>query len=173
MSNVIDFKAKNSKKTNKTNGYEALAGGSPAVIDMTEKRQAALKEDRRQVKRTILTEFIAVHAIVPGLGLMKVSLYDITENGLSFDLEEARGQFQVGENISMRIYLNHKTYFPFDVRVRHVTHIKDEAVYRHGGEFEKGSINDVALYHFIKFIETVSAGLKNDRGDILVSQINS
>lgn len=173
MSNVIDFKAKTSKKTNINNGYEALAGDGPAVIDMTEKRQALLKEDRRQVKRTILTEFIAVHAIVPGMGLMKVNLYDITENGLSFDIDEARGQFQVGENISMRIYLNHQTYFPFDVKVRHVTHVKDEGIYRHGGEFEKGSINDVALYHFIKFIETVSAGLKNDRGDILVSRINS
>ncbi|MCE3010082.1 MAG: PilZ domain-containing protein [Proteobacteria bacterium] len=167
--NVIDLKVRLKSR----NANTAQSEASAEVVSISEKRQEILQADRRQVKRTILTEFIAVHAVVPGMGLMKVILFDITEKGLSFDLEEVRGQFQAGEEISMRVYLNHQTYFPFTVKVRHVTHIKDESVYRHGVEFMKETLNDEALYHFVKFIETVSAGLKSDRGDVLVSNINS
>jgi hypothetical protein len=50
--------------------------------------------------------------------------------------------------------------------------IEDEGVVRHGANFIKGSVNDVALHHFIKFIETVSASLKTDNGDVQVSHIS-
>jgi hypothetical protein len=143
------------------------------MVDIGELRAAALKEDRRNVKRTILTEFIAVHAVVPEMGLMKVSLYDITQNGLAFDLEDARGAFKMGEEVAMRVYLNHQTYFPFTATIKHTKHIDDESVTRHGVEFLKGSINDIALQHFVAFLESVSASLRHDKGDVLVSNINS
>lgn len=169
MGNVIDIRA----RLKSSNNNEALAEGSASVTDITEKRTEMLKEDRRQVKRTILTEFIAVHTVVPGMGLMKVALFNINTDGLAFDIESARGHFQVGEEVAMRVYLNHQTYFPFIVKVRHVTEIADEGMHRHGAEFVKDTINDVALHHFVKFIENVSASLKHDGGDVLVSNINS
>ena len=169
MGDIIDFQSR--AKTKEI--QKQLKSGEAGVVDIAEKRAEILSQDRRNVKRTILTEFIAVHTVLPGMGLLKVTLYDINENGVAFDIEDARGHFSAGEEVAMRVYLNHQTYFPFVVKVKHVGHIQDESVHRHGAEFVKGSINDVALHHFVKFVESVSAGLKHDNGDILVSNINS
>jgi hypothetical protein len=168
MSNVIDIRSRLGGNTQAFDHNEEAA-----IVDITERRSELQKEDRRQVRRTILTEFIAVHTIVPGAGLMKVALFDINENGVAFDLDYKKGRFQVGEEIAMRVYLNHTTYFPFFVKIKHITDIQDEEVHRHGCEFASNTINDVAFHHFVKFIENVSAALKQDKGDIIVSNLNS
>jgi len=72
----------------------------------------------------------------------------------------------------MRVYLNYKTYFGFVVKVQNSRFVPSEGVVRHGTHFMKGTLNDVALHHFVKFIETVSASLKTDDGDIQVSNIS-
>jgi hypothetical protein len=170
MGDVIDFKARHkSQKTETQNNSMAAA----SVVSITELRNDALTEDRRKVRRTILTEFIAVHTVVPGMGLMKVALFNIHEDGLAFDIDFKKGHFQPGEEIAMRVYLNHQTYFSFVVKIKHITDVSDEEVHRHGCEFVRGTINDVALHHFVKFVETVSASLKHDNGDVTVSNINS
>ena len=170
MGKVLDLV---SRLKSGNNSEVSIVDSSASVTDITSQRAETLKHDRRQVKRTILTEFIAVHAIVPGMGLMKVTLFDITQKGLSFDLEEARGSFNPGEAVAMRVYLNYQTYFPFEAVVRHVSTIKDEGVVRHGCEFVVGSVNDIALQHFVAFIENVSASLRHDKGDTMVTKINS
>lgn len=166
----INDRLKSHKNEHKTN--EALVEPS-SLVDITEIRAQTLRSDRRKVKRTILTEFIAVHAVVPEEGLIKVGLFDINKQGLSFDLEQKFGSFKLGEEVAMRVYLNHQTYFPFVATVKHVTHLADEELNRHGLEFVAGTINNIALQHFVAFIETVSASLRHDKGDVLVSNINS
>lgn len=141
------------------------------VIDMTEKRNEMISQERRQVKRTILSEFVGAFALVPRKGLLKVNLYDISENGLAFDVEAEAGHFALGEEVAMRVYLNQQTYFPFVVRIQNVRAVEEEVVFRHGANFLKGTINDEALHHFVKFIETVSASLQSDAGDIMVTNI--
>lgn len=141
------------------------------VIDMTEKRNEILNQERRQVKRTILSEFVGAFALIPRKGLLKVNLYDISENGLAFDVETEAGHFALGEEVAMRVYLNQQTYFPFVVRIQNVRAVEEEDTFRHGAHFLKGTINDEALHHFVKFIETVSASLQSDAGDIMVSSI--
>lgn len=142
-----------------------------SIIDIAEIRQEMINQERRIVKRTILTEFIGAFTIVPERGLIKVSLHDISDNGIAFNMDLTTGRFRVGEEIAMRVYLNHTTYFPFTAKVSNSRVLEDEGVIRYGANFEKGTINDVALHHFIKFIETVSASLKTDDGDIQVSNI--
>ncbi|AFY00433.1 PilZ domain-containing protein [Bdellovibrio bacteriovorus] len=142
------------------------------VLDITEARQEILSRDRRDVKRTILTEFVGAFVVLPEKGLLKAALYDISENGLAFDLELAEGGFVTGDEVAMRVYLNHSTYFPFTITVSNSRAIEDEGVVRHGAGFVKGTMNDVALHHFVKFIENVSASLKTDSGDVLVSHIS-
>ena len=142
------------------------------VVDMTERRNEIINEERRQVKRTILSQFVGANIVVPQKGLLKVSVFDVSEDGLAFDMEEHDGHLRKGENVAMRVYLNQVTYFPFTVNVTNVRHIVDEACYRHGVSFVKGTINDQALYHFVKFIETVSASLERDSGDIMVSNLS-
>jgi hypothetical protein len=169
MGNVIDIRS----RLKSQNADQAQHGQDATIVDITEIRTEVLDEDRRKVRRTILTEFIAVHTVVPGMGLMKVALFNINESGLAFDIDYKQGHFQVGEEVAMRVYLNHQTFFPFIVKVKHITNIQDEQVHRHGCEFVGGTINDVALHHFVKFLEHVSASLKHDKGDVLVSNINS
>ena len=81
------------------------------------------------------------------------------------------GKFQNGEEVAFRVYMNQQTYFPFVVKVTHLREIHEEGVYRHGANFVKGTVNDVALQHFVKFIETVSASLQTDHGDVMVSNL--
>ncbi|XGC81486.1 PilZ domain-containing protein [Bdellovibrio bacteriovorus] len=142
------------------------------ITDITEARQEILSRDRRDVKRTILTEFIGAFVVLPEKGLLRASLYDISDSGMAFDLELAEGGFTTGDEVAMRVYLNHSTYFPFTIRVTNSRAIEDEGVVRHGASFVKGTMNDVALHHFVKFIENVSASLKTDSGDVLVSHIS-
>lgn len=169
MGKVLDI----TPRLRSQNSSEKTQPGSRAeILDITEARQEILSRDRRDVKRTILTEFVGAFVVVPEQGLMKVALYDISENGVAFDLDMLEGAFQTGDEVAMRVYLNHSTYFPFTIRVTNGRRIEDEGVVRHGANFVKGTMNDVALHHFVKFIENVSASLKTDSGDVLVSHIS-
>ncbi|MBX3021559.1 MAG: PilZ domain-containing protein [Bdellovibrionales bacterium] len=170
MKNVIDL-TRRLKKESKSKAAKGKGTTAAAVIDMTEKRAEIIEQERRQTKRTILSEFIGAFALVPRKGLLKVNLYDISENGMGFDVSEAAGHFSVGEEVAMRVYLNHETYFSFVVKIQNIRGIDDEMTYRHGGAFVKGSINDEALHHFVRFVETVSAILQIDHGDLQVSSV--
>ncbi len=169
--NVIDFVARREKKKTEETIDTKQNKQAADLLDITEKRDEIIQQERRQVKRTILTEFISAHVVVPKRGLNKVAIHDISDEGIAFDLELDDGQFKKNEELAMRIYLNATTYFPFFVKVKNCRFIDDEGVYRVGSQFDKGSFNSEALSHFIKFIETVSANLKNDSGDIMVSKI--
>jgi len=164
--NVIDLKARR-PSTRQSKG--SVGNDKAPVVDMTERRNAILVDERRQVRRTILTEFVGAFIVVPERGLQKVALYDVSENGMAFDLDLEHGGMKVGEEIAMRVYLNHQTYFPFVAKISNARLIEEEGVHRHGVGFVKGTMNDVALHHFVKFIEHVSASLKTDHGDVMVS----
>lgn len=151
-------------------GDQASAGVEP-VVDMTERRQAILSSERREVKRTILSEFVGGFILVPEKGLQKVAIYDISENGIAFDLDLGSGGMKESEEVAMRVYLNQYTYFPFVVSVANVRALPEEGVTRHGCNFLKETVNSEALFHFVKFIETVSASLRTDHGDVMVSNL--
>jgi hypothetical protein len=168
--NVIDLKSRLEAKAGKEVHTKKASAAAP-VVDMTERRNEILSSERRQVRRTILAEFIGACVVVPQKGLQKVALYDISENGMAFDMDIEAGQFSNGEEVAMRVYLNHQTYFPFVLKVSNVRYIGDEGVHRHGANFVKGTLNNEALHHFVKFIETVSASLQTDHGDVMVSNL--
>jgi hypothetical protein len=178
-SNVIDLRSRMSeaqklnqklKKTSPESAQQATVSSlASPVLDMVERRQHMITSERRKVRRTILSEFVSAFIVVPRQGLQKVALYDISEKGLAFDLDLNQGSFNSGDEVAMRVYLNHQTYFPFIVRVSNSREIMEEGVNRHGVKFLQGTVNDEALHHFVKFIETVSASLQTDHGDVVVS----
>ncbi len=164
--NVIELKMKKSTKSQKIDQQ------APApILDMTERRNEMIQQERRKVKRTILSEFIGACIVVPQRGLLKVSLYDVSNSGVAFDLDSKFGQIAAGEEVAMRVYLNSQTYFPFIIKVKHNQFMDTDSAYRYGASFVGGTINNEALTHFVKFIETVSASLQTDHGDIMVSNI--
>ncbi len=167
--NVIDLQKHRTKRQKKPKSK--ISQDLASIVDITEMRQEIIAEERRGVKRTLLTEFVGLHLIVPNKGLTKCALYDISENGLAFEMPFEYGQFKVGEMVALRVYLNHQTYFPFVVKINNARYMEDEGVHRFGGAFQKETINEIALFHFAKFIENVSAYLKTDHGDVLVSNL--
>lgn len=169
-SNVIDITARRKEQIANESNISVPVHES-SVTDMTERRQEVLKEERRLVRRTILSEFIGAYAVIPEQGLAKVAIYDISEQGMAVDMETANGNFREGEEVALRIYLSQDTFMPFVARVYNVRHIPEEGVYRHGVAFMKESINNDALHHFISFLESVSASLKTDKGDVIVTKL--
>jgi hypothetical protein len=174
--NVIDLRGRlnrNAKTNQTTKGGKNKTPSAP-VLDMTERREAIIQDERRNVRRTILTGFIGAYVVVPSHkgatgGLLRVEIYDISENGIAFDVPEEFGHFKKGEELAMRVYLSQDTYFPFTATVQNQRQLEGDGSHRHGANFVKGTLNDEALFHFVKFIETVSASLQKDRGDVLVS----
>jgi hypothetical protein len=174
MKNVIDLTGrlkKDAKKDAKAKGTNKPTGSSAPVIDMTEKRAEIIQQERRQNKRTVLSEFIGAFVLVPRKGLLKVNLYDISLDGVAFDVTETAGHFSVGEEVAMRVYLNQQTYFTLVVKIQNIRGVNDEVSFRHGANFVRGSINDEALHHFVRFVETVSSILQTDHGDLQVSSV--
>ena len=168
IATIIDIKSR--KRTTPSKSAPPASPGD--VVDMTERRNEMLTEERREVRRTILSDFIGAFVIVPKKGLQRVAIYDISESGVAFDLGFDEGAFNTGEKIAMRVYMNQQTYFPFVAQIQNVRVIDDEGVARHGAAFVKGTVNDVALLHFVRFIESVSASLQTDHGDVMVSSLN-
>lgn len=169
MSKVIDLVPR-LKTVNSTNVVDTKK--SAEIVNFDESKQKILFNERRQVKRTVLSDLVSSMVVIPEKGLLKVSLHDISEEGVSFELEEAQGSFKVGEEISLRVYLNQKAYFPIQVCVKHVTPVSEEGVIRHGATYLKNEDNHVALQHFIKFVESIDFNLKNDSGDLMINRIS-
>ena len=169
-SNVIDMTARRKDQISNEEVRPAFNTEQP-VFDMTERRQEVIKEERRLVKRTILQEFIGAYAVLPEQGLAKVNIYDISEQGMGIDIDSSYGSFSEGEEVALRIYLSNDTFMPFVARVYNVRQIPEEGVWRHGVAFMKESTNNEALMHFVSFLESVSASLRTDKGDIVVTKV--
>lgn len=167
MGKVLDLTGRLNARKN--DGKSKIKGLAP-VVDMVEPRQAILNDERRDLRRTILTEFVGAFVVVPERGLLRVSLYDISEDGLAFEVETGEGHFDRDEPIAMRIYLNHKTYFEFVAKVKWSEIHDDLGLVRQGAKFVRNTVNDVALSHFVKFIEAVSVNLQADEGDLQISR---
>jgi len=163
--NVVDFKG----RTKKQSTNEVPPSSAAPVIDMTERRQEIIMEERRKTRRTILSSFIGAFCVVPRKGLVKITLYDISDNGLAFDIESSQGQFPLKEEVAVRVYLSQEIFFNINVKIQNVRSVDSEGVYRHGALFMKGAGSDLALHHFVKFLESVSPFLQVDQGDHVAS----
>ncbi len=162
---IKDFLKEGIKASNK----EVTSLGAD-VESISKLRKAMITEERRRVKRTLLTEFISASMVVPGSGLVKVALNDISRGGIAFDILEKYGKFKKGEKTVVRVYLNHTTYFPLSATITNTRFIKKGRIYRHGAKFLEGTLNQEAIHYFISFMETVSTSLKTDLGDIMLSK---
>ena len=145
---------------------------SNPLTSISKIRQDILTKERRKVKRSFLREFICLHAVVPERGLLEVFLQDISTEGVAFDVDGKKGQFRKGERVALRIYITADTYFPFTVQIHYIRNFSMNGwqAYRHGASFIKNSLNSKALLYFAKFIESSTAVLRKDTGDVMVSQ---
>ena len=172
---VIDFQSilkrkqktrgKNTKVTSKKN-----LKNSNNIINLNQRREILIQKERRTVKRTILAGFIGACVVVPKKGLVNVKIYDLSPEGMAFDMDASHGSFKSGEKIALRIYMNHDTYFPFCVQTQNSRLILEhkQKVHRHGVCFVKDAVSDTALSLFVSFIENICPCLIKDKGDMMV-----
>ena len=175
MGNILKFPPQKGLKTGTQGGSQEVSEDmeSAQIVDVTQRIQERQAEDRRRVKRVVLNEFIAAHVYVSGRGLCKIALKNVDEGGIAFDIDEKQGQFTRGETLEIRFYLNYETYFKFNIEVAHSNIVEEEGVFRHGCKFIGDSLNNVALHHFVQFLQTIAASLRTDKGDRIVSNIYS
>ncbi len=143
------------------------------VVDFESERQTAKDNERRLVTRTVLSQFVGVFVLIQGKGLQSSSLYDVSDTGLAFDMPVETGKFEVGEEVAMRIYLSHDTYFPFTVKVSNVRTVGNgTGVVRHGATFMKKDPSFSCLSYFVKFLQEVSLVSRKDRGERVLGRVD-
>jgi hypothetical protein len=167
MGDIIDLKAR--RKGAGDSEDKAVLPAELPILDITPIREEQIKSDRREAKRTILHGFIGASVLIPGRGLLKVSLFDISKGGLSFDLPTEAGHFREGEEVAVRFYFSHNVYFPFVVRVTSIRLSTEMGIARHGSTFSQDPLTLQVLHHFIDFLEAVATDLKTDKGDLFIS----
>ena len=166
-----DFRSKvNNEKTADDQSSKQNHDSTVPVVAIDHLRERIIAEERRKVRRTLLTEFIGASVILPGSGLVRVTMNDISLEGLSFDVVKKYGSFEKGDKVALRVYLNQSTYFPMEITITNEREIEAEGVFRHGAKFTSESQNHEALAHFIKFMETVNTSLRADLGDIMLKK---
>jgi hypothetical protein len=165
MGDIIDLKARRKDSVDLGNEHESKT----PVMDITNLRRQQIEYDRREAKRTILSGFIGASVLVQGRGLLKVSVFDISDGGISFDMHANAGHFREGEELAVRFYFSQKVYFPFFVKVSSVRVNSEEGVIRHGAQFVQERTNMMVLQQFIEFLEAVVVDLKNDNGDLFIN----
>ncbi len=142
------------------------------IIDFKERLEEKMASEKRAVTRTVLSQFLGVFVVLPNKGLQPVSLYDVSEAGLSFDLPADMGGFDVAETVTMRIYLSHDTYFSFHAKIANKRNSIAEGVVRHGAVFKKDDESFKTLFYFTKFLENVGMVARKDTGDRLLGRID-
>jgi hypothetical protein len=151
-----------------------------SVIDLSERRKEIIATERRFVTRTVLSQFVGVFVVIPEKksaktgqpGLQPVSLYDVSEGGLAFDLPLELGTFDIGESVTLRIYLSHDTYFSFGAKIANGRPVEGKGVLRHGVILKKDDDSYKTLFYFVKFLENVSLVAKKDNGDRLLGRVD-
>jgi hypothetical protein len=163
-SNVIDMTARRKAQ------LKAEARGEkrerPAVlVEFGARKKEMMTQERRKNRRTILSNFLGAFVILPEKGLKEVTLYDLSEGGVGFDLEATSGAFRIDEELAMRVYISKEIYVPFQVRVKNVREVKAENIFRHGTVLTSMGQGDEVMKSFVKFVESLSAHFKTDKGD--------
>lgn len=182
MGKVIAFPTRptqiNPKKgSKKSGGSKRPPGGGENtvqnVVDVTNMLREQGAQDRRSAERVLLGDMISSHVVLPKFGLVQVTVKDVDEGGLAFEMGGYMGSYKQGEQVEMRFYLNGQTYFRVDVEVAYSGFDEGTGVARHGARFVKDSLNQEALHHFVQFLRNVSVSLRTDRGERIVSNLTS
>ena len=139
-----------------------------------------IKIERRIEKRTYL-RYASSFTIFTEEGLIpfdSIELIEISKDGLSFMLEKEYDFFNEGDALHSRLYLNsfryqsNKYYLPLKLMVTNTADFIDKtgSKTRYGCniEYEKSSSEKV-LEDFIRFVESASQYLKEDKGDYFLS----
>lgn len=172
-SNLIDItkRIKENKRKKTAPTVEKLPKSHKAqVLTFADKLEQKVAGERRKVTRTVLSQLIGVFVLTSKRILQPVAINDISIDGLSFDMVQDVGSYDIGNTVTMRIYMSHDTYFTFNVKVTNKRLVEERGIFRHGVVFAKNQPD--ALYHFVRFLETVAQVAQKDKGEKLAGRVD-
>lgn len=110
-------------------------------------------ERRRSLRRPILETF-SCFVVLPEHGFFKLTVHDLSENGIGFDLDaEGAPQFkssaQVGDELELRFHINQSLFISLLIQIRRID--DSTGVRRVGAEFIRK--NDPEFKAYLAFIE--------------------
>ncbi len=165
MGDIIDLKGR------RTSESEKVVENPPTpVMDITEIREKQIQQERRIAKRTVIDGLVGFSVVIPGRGLLKVDLFDVSRGGLAFDINMESGHFRDHEEVAVRFYFSQTSYFPFYVKITSSRVFADEGFTRHGANFSSDLSDMTVIGHFVDFIESVSLSLRKDNGDLFINE---
>lgn len=130
-----------------------------------------ISEEKRKTRRIVMSGLMNTALVVPNGGLIRdVSLHNISETGISFDLPfNFKEAFKVKEKLTMRVYLNSEDFFDFNIVItKNIRHIPEEGICRYGCRLLPNERSEKAINSLIHFIESVSHILHKDKGEVLL-----
>ena len=122
--------------------------------------------ERRRAPRRPVLETFACFAVIPQHGIHRLTVHDISEDGIGFDLDtdaEFRTEFSVqnGDELDIRFYVNPTLYIPLVIKV---TRMEDNlSIRRVGAIFQKKNGSDYkAFLAFVTLIDRILETLRTD-----------
>jgi len=122
--------------------------------------------ERRRTQRRTLLETFSFFAMVPKKGPHRLTVHDLSEEGIGFDLDiegEAAAEFPIsqGEVFELRLYLNQALYLPLLIEVRRIE--EKNQIRRIGAAFsEKDSPGHKACLCLIQMLDRIGDIAKID-----------
>ena len=113
------------------------------------------KERRRSTRKEVLETF-QVFLVIPGRGLRRFQIKDVSEHGMSF-VGDMADKFKPGESVESFFYLNPSLRIPLKLLVRRVT-TADEPVI--GAELDPKTNPGInALLSFLQLLDELTVYL--------------
>ena len=127
------------------------------VINFEDKRSENLEKKRRKFERLMFENLIEVYAEIKEEEIFKISLLDISRDGLQFEVPIIKGQkgpFSIGDIINVRLYFSSNSYLPATIEIKHSQeNIEDgRSFYRYGCLIDKTEDSFKPLGSFIEFL---------------------
>jgi hypothetical protein len=113
-----------------------------------------------------MLDTFSVFIVIPKKGLHRLAVHDISEDGMSFNIEiegelPSNSQTQEGESLDFRLYLNATLYIPLSIQVVRVSEHHDGK--RIGAEFQdKESANYRAFLSLLHLLDNIESVLRVD-----------
>ncbi len=115
--------------------------------------------ERRRFKRRPVLDSFSLFAVIPKKGGHRLTVYDLSDEGLLFDLDtegEAASDYplQSGEELELHLYLNQSLYLPLKLKVVRIS--EENSIRRIGAEIkDKGSKAYKAFQAFLQMLDVV------------------
>lgn len=140
------------------------------VVQIADARKEKREFIKREYERVLFQRLLGCYTVVEKVGLKAIEMLDISKSGCSFRVPTAELNFELNEEIDLRLYFSNTTFLPCRVQVkRKLDAIENGLAYIHYGcTFDAAVSTFGALEKFVEFIQAYSESAKQDKGELKI-----